>query len=121
MIAVDLIAAAHREYERRRRAWIAMRDRAANSIERARIVTQANADLLIWQDVVIFAEYGSAPLEESRTMTLSVRRTLDRMRESEKATNEQIHDLHFLHRATYFHACYRHGWDWDRPAERQAA
>lgn len=118
LAAIDLAAAARAEYDRRRAGWIQMRDQAATPTDRGRIVTQANGDLMIWQDVVIFFEYRATPAD-SRVMTRSARTTFDRARESGRVEQAKLLDLYAIWRALHDHAFHRHGYSW--PEERATA
>lgn len=118
-INVDLPAAALAEYQRRRTGWIKMRDRAASQAERSVIIAKANADLLIWQDIVNYLTVGRTP-QDSRPMAQSARKTQMHARKGDRATNEQLLNLFALARHLEMHALCRHR-TLAMPAERKAA
>ncbi|HEX7856120.1 MAG TPA: hypothetical protein VF503_20765 [Sphingobium sp.] len=115
---IDLSAAARTEYARRKAAWERMAGNAAHHVERARIISQANGDLLVWQEVVLVVERKGIP-DNSRPLAKSARTTLERMRETGKATNDQRANLYALTRFLEIHVMYRHGTE--QAAERKAA
>jgi hypothetical protein len=91
------IATAHTEYARRKRAWERMRDDAAGETDPARIVTRANADLMLWVQIVEWLELGNIPAD-TRACARSARQTLDAMRASGKASEAAIAAIHALTR-----------------------
>jgi hypothetical protein len=96
------------EYARRKLAWERMRDDAAGETDAARIVTRANADLILWREIVEWLELGNIPAD-TRACARSARRTLDAMRASTKASEAAIGAMHRLTRTLEGDAILRHG------------
>jgi hypothetical protein len=113
-------ATARTEYTRRKRAWERMRDHAAGDIDAGRIVTRANADLMLWREIVEWLELGNVPAD-TRACARSARQTLYAMHASDKAPEPAIGAMHRLTRKLEGDAILRHGKTGSETAQKAAA
>ncbi len=107
MADIDLPAIARAEYARRKRAWERKRDDAADEIAAGRTVTSANADLMLWGEIVGWLELGNIPAD-TRACARSARLTLEAMCASAKASDAAITAMSRLTRKLEGDAILRH-------------
>lgn len=113
-----LATAARAEHARRKAAWERDRDQAIDADRRRAIVNRANADLLVWQDIVRWVETHGTPADPEGCAR-AARRTLERMKTADPQ-DMRIVGLWQIARALEAAVIWRGGTPADNQ-ERQAA